>query len=154
LPVVYFGKIFENIDRLNEFAFIAERNNQWQLLRDIRDAVLKAIEEQREKGLIKHPLEAQVTLHYTFEGDQERRMKDFEKDLASTGQSLEDFFAEFFIVSRCIIAKTKGTLPVSTLKHLSVLVERASGQKCPRCWKYDSTGHKDNLCARCQKVVV
>lgn len=153
LPSIYYGGVFETIDHLNEFAFIAERNHQWQLLRDIRDAVLKAIEMQREQGLIKHPLEAQVTLYHAFIGDSEKRMKDFINDLSTTGQTIEEFLSEFFIVSQVHIAKAQDSLGETGVKGLYVSVERAIGEKCPRCWKYDTTTHEHNLCSRCQKIV-
>ena len=36
--------------------------HQWQTLKDVRAVLLKAIELEREKGLIKHSLEAHVTV--------------------------------------------------------------------------------------------
>ena len=40
-----------------------QEDNVWQQLKESRSALFKAIELQREKGIVKHSLEAQVTLY-------------------------------------------------------------------------------------------
>ncbi|MDD4850928.1 MAG: hypothetical protein PHO10_09570 [Gemmiger sp.] len=39
------------------------------------------------------------------------------------------------------------------MEGLGVLAERAAGNKCLRCWKYDVSVGEDALCPRCAKVL-
>ncbi|HVW98856.1 MAG TPA: hypothetical protein VHA52_00215, partial [Candidatus Babeliaceae bacterium] len=80
-------------------------------------------------------------------------LKDFLLDLQQTPQSVEDFFKEFFIVSRIIIAQSPQGLPPSILKGLFVHIDHAPGTKCPRCWQWDVTSDPNGLCNRCQRVL-
>jgi isoleucyl-tRNA synthetase len=149
----YRGHIQETVDAIDRMNFIAERTQQWKLLFSIRDAVLKAIEQQRELGLIKHSLEARVTLQISLAKQQQDVVEDFYRDIGRNGQSVEQFFKEFFIVSQCSLVADSKTLPQSIIKDVLVLVEHAHGVKCPRCWQWDTTNHIHELCNRCQKVL-
>ena len=48
---------------IEEYLMRAQKEDAWATLKEIRSAVLKGIEELREKGIIKHSLEASVTLY-------------------------------------------------------------------------------------------
>jgi isoleucyl-tRNA synthetase len=126
----------------------------WTDIKAMRSAVLKALEGLREQGLIKHSLEARVTLSL------EKALSDklavvlgvpsttqtFEKDLAQ-------FWQEYVIVSQVIIAPTVQGLAQSDVKGLSVKAERAEGDKCPRCWQWEVSSDADKLCKRCVSIV-
>ncbi|HSW73925.1 MAG TPA: class I tRNA ligase family protein, partial [Candidatus Limnocylindria bacterium] len=128
-----------------------ETEAQWQALKDIRSVVLKAIEGLREQGIVKLSLEANVriymdeTLTHALQGI-------FDK-IAATDQSKAEFFKEFFIVSQLDIAPDATDMVPSSYKGLYVHVQRASGDKCPRCWQWTVTDHEHKLCARCEKVI-
>lgn len=36
---------------------------------------------------------------------------------------------------------------------LKIYVEKAAGQKCPRCWQYEVSNNPQHLCKRCQEVI-
>ena len=116
----------------------AKLEEKWNRIRQIREEVLKALEETRQQGVIGAPLEAQVTL---------------KTNAADTKQFLTDnaaLWPEIFIVSEVEIAE--GTQP------FEVLVTHAKGQKCARCWQWKPevgvTGRKHNdLCDRCSEVL-
>lgn len=133
--------------------FTTERETQWLLLKEIRSALLKALEVQREKGMIKHSLEARLTICIDTKYDAMNALEDFYAALAQSGQRREDFFKEFLIVSQVHFVSHAQDLEESELQGLWVRVEHAHGQKCPRCWQWQETENQYNLCDRCQEIV-
>jgi isoleucyl-tRNA synthetase len=108
----------------------------------VRGEVSKLLEQARTAKLIGSGLEAKVTLAATA------------GSLRDLLQSEKTELATLFIVSQAelIDSLTDGTQS-ETLPGLSVRIERAAGDKCPRCWTY-STGIGDNqshpdICPRC-----
>ncbi len=136
-----------------EIEYAASYQERWQMLRAIRSAVLKAIEGLREKGIIKHSLEAQVIMHVDEKAPFAQSFHDLCADLRKTPQGIHGFFEEFFIVSKVVLVQGDHTLPDSEFPGLSVLIEKAPGQKCPRCWQWKETVHEHGLCARCAGIV-
>ena len=98
---------------------------------EIRGAVLKALEDARSAKLIGAALEAKVTIRT----DAETRAF-----LAGFGESLR------FLLIVSQVEVVEGPEP-------GVLVERAEGQKCERCWNYTTDVGDDvrypGVCARC-----
>jgi isoleucyl-tRNA synthetase len=147
------GHIQETADAINALDFVAERAAQWKLIFNVRDAILKAIEIQREKGLIKHSLEARVMLFFALPEQQQTILNDFFADLEKSGQRKEAFFKELCIISQCEFVQSKGDLAETTLKGLFARVEHAQGIKCPRCWQWDVESDTRGLCSRCQQIL-
>ncbi len=126
---------------------------RWQLLRSIRTAVLKAIEGLREKGIIKHSLEAKITLYMDPMATEYAVLQDVAKNVEKTPQGVKGFFEEFFIVSQVVMHNSKNELHESELPGLYLRVEKAPGQKCQRCWQWKETVNDQGLCERCQAIV-
>ena len=141
--------VHELEDSQKELAFVT----QWETLKDIRSVLLKAIENEREKGIIKHPLEAAMTVYIDTSKPEFQALSDFFTSMESRGISVEDFFKEFLIVSQFTLASSPDGLNPSTDKGIFVNVTTAKGDKCPRCWKYDVTRNIDKLCHRCEDVL-
>lgn len=141
------------MEKGKEFALVTLRKQQWKFLLEIRSALLKAIELQREKGVIKHSLEAQLVLSFDLQGEQREFFEDFAKMLNDKNQSLENFLKEFLIVSQVKIEKSAEGLLPTELPGLSARVDQAAGVKCPRCWNWDVVHTADGLCSRCQRVL-
>ena len=93
-----------------------ERARKWDRLMEVREAVLKSLEAAREAKVIGAPLEAQV--HLKASGDLYDLLDEYEQQLA-----------DLFIVSQVSLEGEGST-------ELAIHVERATGEKCPRCWKY------------------
>ena len=93
---------------------------RWERLLEVRNVVLKALEEARQAKIIGTSLEARVRL---------------------AGANLDDYAADLpalFITSQVVLEPGD---------QLAVTVERAEGAKCERCWKYSNfTGP---VCAPC-----
>ncbi|MGE0207175.1 MAG: isoleucine--tRNA ligase [Candidatus Babeliales bacterium] len=147
------GHIDETVKKIEETTFHQERTLQWDVVFELRDALLKAIEAQREKGLIKHPLEVKLTVCLKLSKEYMQALNAFFTDVKKT-QTKEQFFQELLVISQFIEqASHEGLEESKELSGLWTKVEHAEGQKCPRCWKWEVTQHPDALCVRCQEIV-
>jgi isoleucyl-tRNA synthetase len=138
---------------LKEMEYSNLYQDRWQMLRDIRSAVLKAIEGLRAQGIIKHSLEAQVILHLASDAPTAALFKSLIADLRKTKQGDKGFFEEFFIVSDVVLKDDAQGLEQSEMSGLSVKIEKAPGQKCARCWQWKTSVNERQLDERCQKIV-
>ncbi len=114
------------------------RAANWERLVELRETVLKSLEEARQGKFIGAPLEARLVLQSG-------------PDLAPLLGQYREELAALFIVSEVVLESQSAA-------GLSVRVERASGVKCERCWKYTSdTGANAQLptiCRACADAVV
>jgi isoleucyl-tRNA synthetase len=140
---------------LQQFNIInpASGTEVWQLLLQIRQAVLKALESKRAEGIISHSLDARIVLSFALEDLQEKTLQKLYTLIESSGQHVSEFLKEFFIVSQIEIVRNPAGLEQSDLRGLYISVERAQGNKCPRCWQWDIATNADHLCNRCFKVL-
>jgi isoleucyl-tRNA synthetase len=133
--------LFPKPEDLSEGLSPAQREQaaDWDRLIPMRSQVLKALDNARDEKIIGAPLEAAVTL------------------TAGTGLHplLEKMLADlpgFFIVSAVALKP-----PAPNADTLEVHVERASGTKCERCWKYTNDVGSDQdfptVCASCAKTL-
>ncbi len=101
---------------------------EWDRLMEVRDVVLKALEEARQAKLIGTSLEARVRL---------QGYKGFEAQLPSV-----------FIVSQVVLEPGE---------ELKAVIERADGLKCERCWKYSTAVGQDaefpTVCDSCSAAL-
>ena len=125
-----------------------ELESKWSGLSRIRDEVNKALELKRQEKFIGNALEAKAVL--------------YAQD--ATFQLLNDnidFLPTLFIVSAVEIGQFKdapdNAYGSTELDNVSILVDKADGNKCERCWNWNvSVGtHNDHpgLCKRCCKVL-
>lgn len=134
--------------------YFAQQKQRWDLLKAIRSAILKAIEEKRATGIIKHPLEAHLYLYFgSLDEEKSTILNIFFNELKHYGQDAASFFKELSIVSQCTIKQNKDGLDASIMPGLYILVDGAMGHKCPRCWQWEVSEHEHNLCSRCQRVL-
>lgn len=131
-------------------AFTAERMAQWQVIKDMRSALLKAIEGLREKGMIKHSLEVRLTVY--FDDALRSQLRSFLEALGPVSAQTH-FFKELLIVSQWQFEMSVSSLQASEYPGLYVYVERARGTKCPRCWNWEETDNAHGLCARCAAII-
>ena len=149
----YMGAYCQTEEMVALLQALSEKAVVWDLLKDLRSAVLKAIEAQREKQIMRHSLEAKVTVYFDLEGGKLAALSDLYNMLERADQEVIDFFKEFFIVSQFVIAENDHGLDYSGIDGFSLKVEKAEGDKCPRCWQWDVTEHEHKLCTRCQKIL-
>ena len=122
----------------------------WDTLHSMREHILRAIEQQRAQGVIKHSLEAAVVLNIASQSDTSRTLDQLAAELGE--QTVEQFFKEWLIVSSCTITPQPDT-DASSNHGFGISVKHADGVKCPRCWHWSVSEHEDGLCARCQDIV-
>jgi isoleucyl-tRNA synthetase len=134
----------------------------WALLEAVRDAVLKSIEPLREKGIVKHSLEAKVTLHINNLTDDGKQLLEFINKLAQKEDVIR-FFKDWFIVSQVEFVHDNQNLGATDLDWLHVKIEHAQGNKCMRCWQWGVADDADQvvaaqlqayqLCPRCCDIL-
>ncbi|MGQ9619292.1 MAG: isoleucine--tRNA ligase [Candidatus Aminicenantia bacterium] len=108
---------------------------EWEVILEIRNNLLKALEIERNKKTIGNSLEAKVIL--TIPENYKELIEKFRKELPS-----------IFIVSQVELKEGNG---------LNVEVVRADGEKCQRCWNYSLSVGRDkdfpDICERCANVL-
>ncbi|MCH7590657.1 isoleucine--tRNA ligase, partial [PVC group bacterium] len=113
--------------------------SRWDRILMFRDKVLKKIEEARSQKILGTSLEARVLIQ--TDPDMYKVLDDIRADLVT-----------IFIVSE--VELTKGEK--DNFKE-SIVVKRARGDKCQRCWTYsESVGnHQEHttLCGRCVAAI-
>lgn len=131
---------------INEKYLDVEFEEKWDKILDIREEVSKALELARQKRVIGHSLDARVQI---FAGS----------EILAALESITEPLDQIFIVSDAQVDKLTE-VPEGAYKaedmELAVLVDKALGEKCERCWKY-SEGYKTVdeavLCPRCTEVL-
>ena len=113
---------------------------KWAKIIAVRDDVKKVLEQARADKTIGSSLEAAVTLYCSDE------MYDFLNAIPM------DELADLMIVSHVDLVKGEGGVSGLT-EGLGMSVAHAAGNKCLRCWKFDTAVGEDGLCPRCAKVL-
>jgi isoleucyl-tRNA synthetase len=153
---------------LSAFPVVDERfvdeglESKWAALISLRDEVNKAIEIKRQERVLGNSLEANVVLFVDGGGRLQGLLNDY-----------SEFLTTLFIVSR---AETRtGATPEGAYKGevsfggdagvsaqlqqeaVFILVERAPGKKCERCWNWSEAvgtfGDAPELCGRCHQTL-
>jgi isoleucyl-tRNA synthetase len=115
----------------------------WEHLLRIRTTVNASLELLRKEKTIGTSLEAKVSI--TASGEDFALLQRYANDLAM-----------LFIVSEVVVER--GGPPADAAKaELGVVVSRAAGVKCERCWRYVSTistnPAQPGICDRCQDAL-
>jgi len=115
----------------------------------IRNAVLKAIEDKREKGLIRSSLEVRVRLYAAKD--------ELFKFLKENLNLLTSIFIVSDVAVERVSALSEETSQSPDTPHLGIKAERIDFPKCQRCWNWRVSVGKSSshplLCARCVEVI-
>ena len=122
---------YEEFPEVKEYAEAETLRNEIKRLLDIRALVTKANEEARNEKLIASSQEAKILLTLPRE----------DKELVE--KNLGAAVSQWLIVSQVELVEGET----------AVKVEKASGEKCPRCWNYDEHVDENGLCPRCHAVM-
>ncbi len=110
--------------------------DRWRAFLELRAEVYRALEQARAEGVLGDSLEAAVTIGAAPDL------------LARLGPLAGEDLAGLLVVSEAILTQGAGT---------AVVVSRAAGRKCERCWRRrrDVGGDRrhPDLCTRCARVV-
>ena len=133
-----------NMPKVEEFANHDELLENWGKFMKLRNDVLKALEDARNKKLIGKSFEAAVTIYP-------------DKETKAMLQDLDADFRQILIVSKLTIADGEAPAEAEKLNNASIVVERADGEVCPRCRMIRTDIGVDPklpmLCGRCAKIV-
>jgi len=122
---------YEEFPEVKEYAEAEALRDEIKRLLDVRALVTKANEEARNEKLIASSQEAKIILTLPKE----------DKELVE--KNLGDAVAQWLIVSQVELVEGEA----------AAKVEKASGEKCPRCWNYDEHVDENGLCPRCHAVM-
>jgi isoleucyl-tRNA synthetase len=137
---------FASFPEVQDSFYNGELEERWKKLLAFRDEVNKALELRRAEKFIGNSLEAKVKIVLPSE-------------FRSLAESYLDFLPAFFLVSSVELSGDglTGGYESTEIQGLRVLVERASGSKCQRCWNWnESVGTFEtspDLCDKCYNVL-
>lgn len=110
--------------------------DKWDKLLEVRDDVLKALEESRNQKVIGKSLEASVEIY----------SKD--ANLVELLKSVDNLH-QLFIVSKVDVKDNDG----KDYDYATILVDKANGERCERCWNIVESLDENGLCPRCAKIL-
>ena len=125
-----------------------EECEAWEKLNSVRGCMTRAIEPLRTSKSIGHALDTKVTLYLS-------------KDLEQTITNLHTDLRAYSIVSELELKPLEEAPDEAfrdpDLEGCAIVVEKARGEKCERCWIYSTECGSDaehpGLCPRCTKVM-
>lgn len=133
-----------NMPKVEGYANHDELLENWGKFMNLRNDVLKALEDARNKKLIGKSFEAAVTI---YPGKETKAMLD----------DLDADFRQILIISKLTIADGEAPEDAEKLNNASIVVEHAEGEVCPRCRMIRTDIGEDpklpKLCGRCAKIV-
>lgn len=133
-----------NMPKVEGYANHDELLENWGKFMNLRDDVLKALEDARNKKLIGKSFEAAVTIYP-------------DKETKAMLDDLDADFRQILIVSKLTIADGEAPEDAEKLNNASIVVEHAEGEVCPRCRMIRTDIGEDpklpKLCGRCAKIV-
>ncbi len=137
--------IFNEMSKESGRVYSDEFKAKWEKIHAIRDHVNKALELARNEKIIGKSLEAKITLKC-------------EGELYEFVNAHKDYLPEVCIVSAVEVKNETANVPDdAVVEGLEAIVEKASGEKCERCWMYSEsvgTNHEHpTLCSRCADVL-
>ncbi|MFP4399059.1 MAG: isoleucine--tRNA ligase [Desulfonatronovibrio sp.] len=121
-----------------------EERELWDMVALVRQEVTKAIEPYRKSKELGHSLNAMVTLY--VDDDKFQALSSLEKELGY-----------IFIVSRALVRPMeeapRDIFASQEVQGLKVMVQKAPGEKCERCWIYSQELNQDRACPRCERIL-
>lgn len=136
--------LLNDMPKPSAYSFSADFEKRWEMLRTVRDAVKKQLEDLRARKEIGSSLDAAVVLYA-------------QEDLYELLQSFRSLLPQVLIVSAVRLENASGGVSDEILPQLGISVEKAGGHKCARCWTYsESVGKNEKypeVCERCAGVL-
>jgi isoleucyl-tRNA synthetase len=134
LDSIYLTELPKVVKTANSKALLAK----YEVFKELRDDILKALEEARNNKIIGKSLVSKVVIKPT-------------EKMAKLINSIPDDLAKIFIVSEFVVTNEniEGTEYPSGIIQVSL----RSGHTCSRCWKVVDELSEDELCDRCDKII-
>jgi len=158
------GSVHEANWEKSSFEIEAAEQKKWNALFDFRKAIFPELEKARQNKLIGKPLEAHLSW-FVQSGNVDRASKvvtDLQEILSVSQVSLfpEDKNRELFPAR--LLFNPINNLPTDTaidpIGGQGIIIEHADGQKCERCWHWETDVGKNRehptICGRCVEAVL
>ncbi|MDX9702505.1 MAG: isoleucine--tRNA ligase [Candidatus Auribacterota bacterium] len=124
-------------------------DEKWQLLLQLRTEVQRVLEHFRKEKTIGTSLEASVVIYAGSE------------TMYNLLRENNEVLKEIFIVSEVFVSNTDESdykwFDAEKIENIKILIKKADGKKCVRCWNYRSDVGTDkkytDICARCVKAI-
>lgn len=129
-----------DMPKIETYSNALELKDKYEEFLDVRDHVLKALEEARNKKMIGKSLTAKVILYPN-------------EKIKTLLNKINENIGQIFIVSQFEISDEEAPVEAYRTDQLSVLVTNAEGHTCARCWQVVHTVNNDEICDRCETVV-
>ncbi|ALJ23603.1 isoleucine--tRNA ligase [Lactobacillus gallinarum] len=133
-----------NMPEVENYANHDELLENWAKFMKLRDDVLKALEDARNKKLIGKSFEAAVTIYP-------------DKETKAMLDELDADVREILIVSKLTISDDEAPVDAEQLANATVVVKHAEGEVCPRCrmirTDIGANSKLPMLCGRCAEIV-
>ena len=100
----------------------------FQSLEDLRSRVYQAIESERQKGVIRNALDAEIEIT-------------LKKDAYNSLKELSEEIHKFFIASKCTLVEGENE---------EIKIKASTYKKCSRCWHREEELNSDGICVRCE----
>lgn len=127
-----------NMPTVSRFANSTALLNKYEAFNELRDDVLKALEDARNNKVIGKSLASKVVI------------KPSEK-ASKLIFSMKDDLAKIFIVSEFEV--TNDNIEGKTFDSGIIQVTARDGHRCSRCWKVVDELTEDELCERCHTII-
>ena len=155
----YFSKMFPKYKKdsihlcgwpaIDENRIDSSINENWQKLLQLRTEVQRVLEHFRKEKTIGTSLEASVVI-YTGS-----------PDIYNLLQEYNPILKEIFIVSEVSVSNIDGLdgqwFEAEKMNSIKILVKKADGKKCIRCWNYTKDVSEDgdykDICSRCEAAI-
>ncbi len=126
----------------NEDMRDVELETRWEAALTLRGAVSRVLETARTSGIIGHSLDARVVV----EGKPDDALSCFSDEDFKTFSIVSSFGYSAKAENMSVIQKDEET-------GFTIAVDKAPGEKCPRCWQYTEAPDSEGLCPRCARVL-
>ena len=134
--------MLEDYPKYDEKLYNKELNDKFKKIIEIKELASKKLEEAREEKLIGQTLEAKVTVSANKENELYQIIK-----------NNKNLIEDVLIVSELELNEDSS----KENEEIIIIISRAEGEKCERCWKYtkDVGIDKENptICKRCSEVL-
>ncbi|MEE9523679.1 MAG: class I tRNA ligase family protein, partial [Thermodesulfovibrionales bacterium] len=129
-----------------------ELEKRWENIIKVRNIVNKALELKRQEKFIGNALEAKVVIYCTND------------EIYKLLSSYDKFLNTLFIVSQTDLVNSevpkderKNAASDDEIKDLHILVQKAAGEKCGRCWNFSTKvgtfSDDPDICERCHQTL-
>ena len=115
--------------------------NKWDIIKNIRKVITGALEKKRAEKYIGSSLEAHAKIYLSSQIIPNIKNVDF-GEVAIT--------SSFEIL---IYNENNNAFIMEDIKEVAVDIEKSSGKKCHRCWKFDHKLNLNNICNRCKDAI-